>query len=109
MRISRTSGNFEELKQQLKQAADRVTESNGEWCRKRSEIIFGRNQDELVFIKDSVRKMENDEALKSIPFSWKANERWRAMLDGDAGFRVFQDILNQKLCEVHLKKGRREQ
>ncbi len=109
MRISRTSGNFEELKQQLKQAADRVTESNGEWCRKLSEIIFGRNQDELVFIKDSVRKMENDEALKSIPFSWKANERWRAMLDGDAGFRVFQDILNQKLCEVHLKKGRREQ
>ena len=109
MRISRTSENFEELKQQLKQAADRVTESNGEWCRKLSEIIFGRNQDELVFIKDSVRKMENDEALKSIPFSWKANERWRAMLDGDAGFRVFQDILNQKLCEVHLKKGRREQ
>ena len=109
MQIVRTSGNFEELKQQLRQAGDRVSEKNAKWCGALGRLIFGSSQEELIFIKDSVQKLQSDAGLKNIPLSWKADERLRAMLDGDAGFRVFQDILNQKLCEVHLKKGRREQ
>lgn len=109
IQVTRTSGNFEEWKQQLRQASDRVSEKNAKWCEELGKMTFGSKQEELIFIQDGIQKMQGDTALQDIPPSWKADERWRAMLDGDAGFRIFQDILTRKLCEVQLKKGRREE
>lgn len=107
MQILRTSESFEELKQQLLQASGRASKTNAQWCAGLLQELFGSNRTENQFIRQSIADMERD-MLMGLPVLWEPEKRWRAMLNGNAGFQMFRQILDEKLCQVHLEKGRRE-
>lgn len=107
IQMVRISESFEELKQQLKQAAERTSKVNGTWCKTLAGTLFGTELTENYFLVQSIAEIKNSE-LQELPASWQVGERWRAMLNGDSGFLIFREILGQKLYEIHLEKGRRE-